>query len=226
MWEILRWLKKILNPMHCVPRTTPRRLKSMINTTFRTAIVVLSFAFATPGLAASTMHFSPLPLESREILIGTPEKAVRFRLQADCSGVSTVDTLTLVHEGGGKPAEIRELIVEDATGKKYPAPFRGFDDWTRTVTLRFADPIELKKCEAMDLTVSLNLHANAAKGRIHRLLIEMPTDILSQTSVVSGNAFPYRGPELKVKGTAESTEKCNGGTAKTRSICRKSRRGK
>lgn len=195
----------------------------------RASIVLGLLLSAEAAEAATIIHLSGLPMvENQTVSAGESAPAMKLRLQADCSTSSAIGSITFVHEGTGALTDISDLTFTDGTGKRFESAFRGFDDWSKTATIRFLRPVEIAPCASLDLTATLSFQTTAKSGDTHTLLLEFPTDVTpsSTATTIVGNSLPVRGATLTVAASKKVTSFCAGGTAKDRAACRKTHRTK
>ncbi|MBT6730903.1 hypothetical protein HOA73_03010 [Candidatus Peregrinibacteria bacterium] len=116
-------------------------------------------------------------------------------LTASCTDSVTVENLTILHEGFGSNADIQGVYA--AINGARVTRKRTIDSEDQTADLRFSSPLVVDPCETVTIDVVGDFVSTATVSGEHNLVVELPSDIVSNAREVAGN-FPVRGNGFRV----------------------------
>src|SRR3989338_3702249 len=114
---------------------------------------------------------------------------------ASCSDDIQVEGLTLIHEGQGSQADIKNAWMS-VNGARVSRT-RVFDSEDQTADLRFSRPLLVEACETVTVDYMADFESTAATNGRHNYVVELASDVLSNAQAVSGT-FPLRGETFEV----------------------------
>ena len=114
---------------------------------------------------------------------------------ASCTDDILIDGMTLIHEGQGTQADITNAWMS-VNGARVSRT-RVFDSEDQTADLRFSRPLLIEACETVTIDFMSDFLSTAATNGRHNYVIELASDILSNSQQVSGT-FPVRGETFEI----------------------------
>lgn len=121
---------------------------------------------------------------------------------ASCSDDIQVEGLTLIHEGQGTQSDISNAWMS-VNGARVSRT-RVFDSEDQTADLRFSRPLLIEACETVTVDFMADFISTATSNGRHNYVIELASDILSNSQQVSGT-FPVRGETFEIAAVTSGT---------------------
>ncbi len=143
-------------------------------------VLVLS---AVPAFAsAATLTVGATQLEVGSVPKGAQRvQFLSLAFRAACDAPVTIESMVVVHTGLGDPSDISRVYVMD--GRRRLTRARGFDTSDQTANLRFIPRLTLKACEEREVSVVMDISADADAAGEHGIMVEFPHDILTDATV-------------------------------------------
>jgi hypothetical protein len=171
---------------------------------FQTTIATIAlFSFSVGGASALTpdnaLSIILDPNMSRDMTAGLGVHGNGFfdaYIEASCDADRTLNQITFVLNGTKDPQRLPRLSG-GVDGQEAMSPLPAIDPKTLTTTLRFKEPVVIKACKSAHIFIYADIPANAKLSTRYELMVEFPSDILSDATSIFGN-FPVKGRTLRV----------------------------
>lgn len=123
-------------------------------------------------------------------------------LTASCEDSVTIEDLTVLHEGFGSTTDLTGLYAV-VDGQRVTRK-RTVDSKDQSATLHFSSPLTVAACKSVTLDLVADLSTTATVSAEHNLVVELPSDVVSNAKQVKGN-FPLKGNSFRVAAVTAGT---------------------
>ncbi len=169
-------------------------------------LAAASLFFAPSAFAASVrVELAPSRALSHFVMRGSSVSMMPLRFRASCGAVSTVKSITLVHEGDGDTSDIAGLTL--VSGGQSLSNTAVINPRSRTATLTFSPALTIASCGTVQMDVIADVSPTASVGGMHGFLLEFQTDVLGDDTD-AGGLFPLRGRSFQVNGPPHTGREC------------------